>query len=294
MHISIDFDRTIVSDAFPLIGKLQHGAKQTINKWYNEGHTIIISTCRTGDMEMAVKDFLDTSGIKYHYINENSSERISMYGTDTRKISCDINFDDRNAGGFMGWWQADLMVNEMAYRKPLIICIIGESGSGKTTLADYIEENYAIPSIKSYTDRPRRTQDEQGHTFLTKEEYTNLVGNKIAFCEFGGYRYCSLEQDVREENVYVIEEGGYLLLLANYRDKYRIKSIRVKCDEVIRRMRVGQDRVNRDKGKFTLEDKYFNFVINTTNSEIGDYPLLEEKILQWTNRGWYSNDEYGK
>ena len=37
MIIAIDFDGTIVEHEFPKIGPLKKGAKETINKWYEEG-----------------------------------------------------------------------------------------------------------------------------------------------------------------------------------------------------------------------------------------------------------------
>jgi Guanylate kinase len=51
-----------------------------------------------------------------------------------------------------------------------IICISGESGSGKTTIAELLEKrgyNY----IESYTTRPMRFQDEEGHIFVNMDRY---------------------------------------------------------------------------------------------------------------------------
>lgn len=72
LTISVDFDGVIVTSAYPKIGKLMNGAKETIDKWINEGHTVIINTCRGGEYETAACDFMYVHEINYHYFNENS------------------------------------------------------------------------------------------------------------------------------------------------------------------------------------------------------------------------------
>lgn len=289
LFIEIDFDKTIVSFDYPDVGKLMNGAKEVINKWY-ENHCIIISTCRSGEHEQRAKQFLLDSDVRFHYFNENSQERINQFGSDTRKISCDIRFDDTNAGGFMGWAKADEMVNSLSNKKPVIICIIGESLSGKTTLADWIERQYGIKMIQSYTDRPRRSEDEDGHTFLTSEEFDLLrEEDMIAHTKYGDYRYCCLKSDVQDENTYVIDEDGYLMLLSKHRNVYDIKSIRLKCDERVRVMRGTPTkdtikRIERDKGRFTLPDIFYDAVVDTTHIEIGQYFI---DLNRWLNRGWW-------
>lgn len=70
--LCIDFDGTIVNHDFPAIGKIKPYAKEIINKFYKEGFFIIIWTCRYLNNEVqSMKDFLDSTGIKYDSINEN-------------------------------------------------------------------------------------------------------------------------------------------------------------------------------------------------------------------------------
>jgi len=288
LFIVIDFDGTIVSSRYPTIGTLQYKAVETISSWYHKGHTIIISTCRAGQMADDAYAYLIHHNIPFHCFNENPRELIELYGTDTRKASGDVYFDDKSAGGFMGWEKADEYVKQMEQQKPVVICIIGESGSGKTVLAEYIETRFAVNMIESYTDRPKRKPNEQGHTFLSKDEFDKLSKDEmIAWTKFGDYRYCCLESDVKSQNTYVIDEDGLLLLMSKYRAKYEIYSVRIKCDEIIRRMRAGDERVNRDQGVFTLTDNYYNFVLDTTNQEVNNYPVeLIQTIAKWLGRGW--------
>lgn len=103
MRVAIDFDGTIVEDAYPEIGRLFYNAKEVINKLYDEGHDIIINTCRAGIFEGNVYTFLKDNGIKYSYINSNLPRDIEKFGQDCRKISADIYIDDKNIGGIPTW-----------------------------------------------------------------------------------------------------------------------------------------------------------------------------------------------
>jgi guanylate kinase len=260
--ISIDFDQTIVSDVYPKVGRLMYGAKETIQHWHQKGHEIVINTCREGEHLRDVIDFLRENDIPYDAVNRNAQSRLLKYGIDSRKVSCDVQLDDKNLGGFLGWKKAADIVSEMENRKPIVICIVGESGTGKTTLADWIERAFGVPMILSYTDRPARSADEDGHTFISPQEMDAFrIEDMIAYTEFGGYRYCCLREDVRIENTYVIDEDGYLLLLKKHRKDFEIYSIRLRCPEYLMKMRgIDPERRARDRGKFTLPNSFYNFV----------------------------------
>lgn len=266
MVISIDFDGVIVSNRYPSIGVLRNDTKETLDKWNNQGHTIVINTCRAGRYATEALQFLTENSIPFHYFNANPKQLIDKYGTDTRKISADIYFDDKNPKGFYGWEHAKDEVNNI--QKPLVICIIGESGSGKTTWATYIERQYGIPMIQSYTDRPRRADNEEGHVFLEVSDFDLLKEeDMIAYTRFGDYRYCCLKQDVKQLNTYVIDEDGFDMLKQRYDDIYDIVSIRVSCDADELRNRVGEERANRDKGRFNMSDFDFDFKLYTNRDK---------------------------
>lgn len=91
----IDFDGTIAKNDYPKIGEIKKNAKHYINKLYDEGYGIVINTCRSGIFEADAINFLNNTGIKYHYINCNFPHLIEKYGADCRKISGDIYIDDR-------------------------------------------------------------------------------------------------------------------------------------------------------------------------------------------------------
>lgn len=101
MIIAIDFDGTIVEHKFPEIGKLRKDAKEVINQLYNEGHYIIIWTCRyEGFAVEQMELFLAANDIKYHCINQNHPE---LLFSPKPKIYADIYIDDRQVGGLPSW-----------------------------------------------------------------------------------------------------------------------------------------------------------------------------------------------
>lgn len=102
--ISIDYDDTIVVADYPNVGKIKPFAQIVINTLYEEGHTIIIWTCRSGDHEKAAALYLNECGVKFHHINENHPDNIAQYDSDSRKVYADIYVDDKQLGGLPGHW----------------------------------------------------------------------------------------------------------------------------------------------------------------------------------------------
>lgn len=293
LRISVDFDGVIVTNNYPDIGELMTGAKETINKWHEKGHTILISTCRSGGYALSAYQFIINNGIQFDFFNENDPVLIEQYGSDTRKLSFDVAFDDKHAGMFLGWKRADKYIEWMENRKPSIICIIGESGSGKSTLAEYIDHNFCVPLIQSRTTRPPRYDGENGHTFVSDAEFDSYDDSKkLAYTTFGSHRYCCLTDDVKDENVYVIDEFGVKYLKANFGDKYNIKTIRVTCNKSERIQRAGQERVDRDNGKFNMQRSLFDFVWETDSRKDHsarrehEFEQLDNFIIKSLGRGW--------
>lgn len=287
MHIIIDLDGTIFTQSYPEIGKIKRNAKSVINKWYDNGHTIIINTCRTKDAEDKAIEALNNNGIKYHYINENSEERINIFKENCRKISGDIHIDDKNINSsIVAWSCIEKFVDNMLTHKPIIFCIVGESGSGKTTIAEYIEKEYDIPMIQSYTDRPPRYKGENGHTFLTVEEYNKLKEcDMITNTVFGNYRYCCLKKDVKPFNTYVIDESGLIKLKQN--KDYKIISVLVSRPIEERKKYVSNERLERDKGNFGKIMDYNYFLNNFYNLE-ELYDEVDSILSHYLNKDGYN------
>lgn len=271
LDIAVDFDGAIAAENYPNIGALIIKAKKYMNKWYDQGHTVIVNTCRSGKYQDDAREFLIANGIKFHTINEHTSRQVMQYPIESRKMSADLYIDDRDSRQYVDWDFEDSVVTKLANEKPLIICLLGESGSGKTTLAEHIEREFGIVMIQSHTDRAKRTPVENGHTFHTKEEFDKLdIRDMLAYVNFGDKQYCCLKSDLKRKNTYVIDESGLLQLDASL---YNIVAIKVYCTKKERNKRVGKERTDRDKGKFSFFRPWmlwfsrYDYYVNTGKSK---------------------------
>lgn len=97
MIIVVDFDNTLYDEStWPEIGNLLPFAKETICKLDQQGHCIIINTCREGVLADDAKAALIRDGIPFKHFNENCRLRVAAYGGhDVRKIAGDVFIDDR-------------------------------------------------------------------------------------------------------------------------------------------------------------------------------------------------------
>ncbi|MFH4967794.1 hydrolase [Gaetbulibacter sp. M240] len=102
LTIAVDFDGTIVEDAYPEIGKPQVFAFESLKKLQEQGHRLILWTYRNGDrLEEAVK-FCEEKGLVFYAVNKSFPEE-EEDPKRSRKILADLFIDDRNLGGFPGW-----------------------------------------------------------------------------------------------------------------------------------------------------------------------------------------------
>ena len=97
--------------------------------------------------------------------------------------------------------------------KPIFL-FVGKSASGKTTIADMLGKD-GYSQVYSYTTRPKRHENEIGHTFITDEEYDKLE-NIVASTLYNGYRYCTTLEQIQEADIYVIDIPGVETLMENY------------------------------------------------------------------------------
>ena len=98
MVIAVDFDGTLVENGdYPLARNPIIKNIQYIKKMKNEGHKIILWTCREKEsLENAIK-FCDYYGIELDAVNENIDveAKIKTYGYNSRKVYADIYIDNK-------------------------------------------------------------------------------------------------------------------------------------------------------------------------------------------------------
>ncbi|WP_431137218.1 BT0820 family HAD-type phosphatase [Psychroserpens mesophilus] len=110
--IAIDFDGTIVEDAYPKIGKPRIFAFETMKRLQHEGHRLILWTYRSGSKLDDAVAFCKENGITFYAVNQSFPEE-KYDNTVSRKIYADIYIDDRNIGGVLGWGEVfQLITNE--------------------------------------------------------------------------------------------------------------------------------------------------------------------------------------
>ncbi len=100
--LAVDFDGTIVEDAYPNIGKPIIFAFETLKKLQEEGHRLILWTYRNGDRLDEAVTFCEENGIIFYAVNKSFPEE-QFIDDRSRKIHADLFIDDRNIGGFIGW-----------------------------------------------------------------------------------------------------------------------------------------------------------------------------------------------
>lgn len=107
--LAIDFDGTIVNTddwtcwEKPVILGLREGAKEYIQKLHDDGHTIIINTCRDAHNLALCIDYLEQEGVYYDLVNSNTPEHITKFKRDGRKVLADFYIDDKNILGIPSW-----------------------------------------------------------------------------------------------------------------------------------------------------------------------------------------------
>ena len=150
-----------------------------------------------------------------------------------------------------------------------IFLIVGCSGSGKTTITEQLETKYGLKSIQSYTTRPPRYDDETGHTFISNEEFDELV-DICGYTEFAGNRYCSTAEQVENNDLYVIDPNGVDYFIKSYKGKKTPKIIFIDSDLTTRYDRMVKRAEDKGDVFLTAVDKALNRIKNDV-AEFYDY-----------------------
>lgn len=99
--IAVDFDGTLVSNAFPEIGEIDQLMWDRILEEKRAGTKIILWTSRTEDyLDDAVK-FCAEHGLTFDAVNDNIEECKAL-GWNARKVFANLYIDDRNGRMYIG------------------------------------------------------------------------------------------------------------------------------------------------------------------------------------------------
>ena len=100
--IAVDFDGTIVEDAYPKIGKPMIFAFETLKALQSEGHRLILWTYRDGAKLNEAVAFCEKNDVIFYAVNKSYPEEVYSEKI-SRKINADYFIDDRNIGGLRQW-----------------------------------------------------------------------------------------------------------------------------------------------------------------------------------------------
>ncbi len=110
--IAVDFDGTIVEDAYPGIGEPRIFAFETLKRLQQDGHRLILWTYRCNNKLEDAVQFCRINGIEFYAVNKSFPEE-EFNGDVSRKIMADLFIDDRNIGGVYGWGEIYQMLTNM-------------------------------------------------------------------------------------------------------------------------------------------------------------------------------------
>ncbi len=153
------------------------------------------------------------------------------------------------------------MIHQRKMNKKLVVCIVGESGTGKSTAASFFTDK-GFNEVQSHTDRPKRSEDEDGHIFETKESFDTIREvEKIATTVYGDFRYCTTHNDIKHTSVFVVDENGLNELLG-YSEQYRVISIRM-----FRNIKgISDSRAKRNLDQYKMKNNKFDAILFNNGS----------------------------
>lgn len=157
--------------------------------------------------------------------------------------------------------------------KDIVFLIVGASGSGKTTVVEKMCEMYNLKSVQSYTDRPKRTENETGHIFVSKEEF-DKIQDICAYTIYNGYRYCATSEQINNCDLYIIDPNGIDYFKKHYAGNKDYRLINICVPETIRLERMlnrndnpvkATERINTDRIEFKDVENKVDILIPNIN-----------------------------
>lgn len=102
-----------------------------------------------------------------------------------------------------------------------IILLVGRSGSGKSTVADILSRQYGRSILPSYTTRPKRFEQEEGHIFVNNMFYEKVSRSRdiVAYTYFDKHHYWATTQQVDENDIYIIDPDGVAFFRSHTLDR---------------------------------------------------------------------------
>lgn len=89
-----------------------------------------------------------------------------------------------------------------------VFLIVGKSSSGKDSLVNKLCNEHGYRQLKSYATRPRRKDEGDTHTFITKNEVAQYQNQMIAYTQIGDAIYFATKDKLMKSDLYCIDYRG--------------------------------------------------------------------------------------
>lgn len=93
--IAVDFDGTLCYSNWPELGEPNKPLIEYLQAQQRSGNKLILWTCRAGEALEKAVSWCKDQNLTFDAVNDNLPEVIKMYGTNSRKITCDYYIDDK-------------------------------------------------------------------------------------------------------------------------------------------------------------------------------------------------------
>jgi guanylate kinase len=136
----------------------------------------------------------------------------------------------------------------------VVILVVGKTGSGKSSLIKKLCERTGLKELCSYTTRPKRSETDNDHIFVSVEDYLQVKENgEIAIDgEIAGNYYYSTIEQLYEADLYTINPEALDRLLAMGLPDIRFVTAYISCPDKIREERATKR--GDDKHKYRIRD----------------------------------------
>lgn len=192
----------------------------------------------------------------------------------------------------------------MKNNEHVVILVVGKTGSGKSSLIKRLCERTGLKELCSYTTRPKRSEVDADHVFVSIEEYLRAKeSGEIAIDgEIAGNYYFSTIEQLYNADLYTINPEALNRLLAMELPNIRFVVVYISCPDKIREERImarGDDKhkyrvrefsERQEFRKFVTEEKW-DYAINNL-----DFPK-SYSMLRWISTiegAWQNNKEETK
>lgn len=173
-------------------------------------------------------------------------------------------------------------------KEHVVMLFVGRTGSGKSSLIKKLSDKTGLRPLLSYTTRPKRSEADNDHTFVSVDEYFRAKENgEIAIDgEIAGNYYYSTIEQLYNADLYTINPEALDRLLTLNLPDIRFVIVYISCPDKIREERIlkrGDDKHKYRTRDFAERPEFRRFVAD----EKWDYSIKNidfaksYSVLKW-------------